>query len=70
MIAAAECLSAAVAETYWQLYLQPRDAWTFEIEIRPFGQKWRPPPRAHDTRRRSQHRCAVSTDAAGAGTPR
>ncbi len=31
---------AAVAETYWQLYQQPRDAWTFELEIRPFGEKW------------------------------
>ena len=31
---------AAVAETYWQLYNQPRDAWTFEMEIRPFREKW------------------------------
>lgn len=31
---------AAVAESYWQLYQQPRDAWTFEQEIRPFGEKW------------------------------
>jgi NAD(P)-dependent dehydrogenase (short-subunit alcohol dehydrogenase family) len=31
---------AAVAETYWQLYQQPRDAWTFEMEIRPFREKW------------------------------
>jgi NAD(P)-dependent dehydrogenase (short-subunit alcohol dehydrogenase family) len=30
----------AVAEAYWQLYLQPADAWTFEQEIRPFGEKW------------------------------
>ena len=30
----------AVAESYWQLYQQPRDAWTFEQEIRPFGEKW------------------------------
>ena len=30
----------AVAETYWQLYQQPRDAWTSEMEIRPFGEKW------------------------------
>jgi NAD(P)-dependent dehydrogenase (short-subunit alcohol dehydrogenase family) len=30
----------AVAESYWQLYQQPRDAWTFELEIRPFGEKW------------------------------
>jgi NAD(P)-dependent dehydrogenase (short-subunit alcohol dehydrogenase family) len=30
----------AVAETYWQLYTQPRSAWSSEIEIRPFGEKW------------------------------
>jgi NAD(P)-dependent dehydrogenase (short-subunit alcohol dehydrogenase family) len=31
---------ASVAESYWQLYRQPRSAWTFELEIRPFGEKW------------------------------
>ncbi|MFL6817501.1 MAG: SDR family oxidoreductase [Bradyrhizobium sp.] len=31
---------ASVAATYWQLYQQPRSAWTFELEIRPFGEKW------------------------------
>jgi len=30
----------AVAESYWALYLQPRDAWSSEMEIRPFGEKW------------------------------
>jgi NAD(P)-dependent dehydrogenase (short-subunit alcohol dehydrogenase family) len=30
----------AVAETYWQLYKQPRSAWSSEIEIRPSGEKW------------------------------
>ena len=30
----------AVAESYWALYQQPADAWTFEQEIRPFGEKW------------------------------
>ena len=30
----------AVAEAYWALYQQPRDAWTFEMEIRPFAEKW------------------------------
>jgi NAD(P)-dependent dehydrogenase (short-subunit alcohol dehydrogenase family) len=30
----------AVAESYWQLYQQPADAWTFEQEIRPSGEKW------------------------------
>ena len=31
---------AAVADTYWALFNQPRSAWTFEQEIRPFGEKW------------------------------
>jgi NAD(P)-dependent dehydrogenase (short-subunit alcohol dehydrogenase family) len=31
---------AAVAAAYWQLYQQPRDAWTSEMEIRPFGEQW------------------------------
>ena len=31
---------ASVAEAYWQLYQQPRSAWTFEMEIRPFKEKW------------------------------
>jgi hypothetical protein len=31
---------ASIAEAYWQLYQQPHDAWTFEQEIRPFGEKW------------------------------
>ncbi len=30
----------AVAEAYWALYSQPRDAWSSEMEIRPFGEKW------------------------------
>jgi NAD(P)-dependent dehydrogenase (short-subunit alcohol dehydrogenase family) len=30
----------AVAEAYWALHCQPRDAWTFEQEIRPFAEKW------------------------------
>ncbi len=30
----------AVAETYWALHQQPRDAWTFEQEIRPYAEKW------------------------------
>jgi len=30
----------SVAQAYWQLYQQPRDAWTFEMDIRPFGEKW------------------------------
>ena len=31
---------ASVAASYWQLYQQPRTAWVFEQEIRPFGEKW------------------------------
>jgi NAD(P)-dependent dehydrogenase (short-subunit alcohol dehydrogenase family) len=30
----------AVAESYWALYQQPRDAWSSEMEIRPFGETW------------------------------
>jgi NAD(P)-dependent dehydrogenase (short-subunit alcohol dehydrogenase family) len=30
----------AVANAYWDLYRQPRDAWSFEHEIRPFAEKW------------------------------
>lgn len=30
----------SVADAYWQLYQQPKTAWTFELEIRPFGEKW------------------------------
>ena len=30
----------AVADAYWALHQQPRDAWTFEQEIRPFAEKW------------------------------
>ena len=30
----------SVANAYWDLYRQPRDAWTFEHEIRPYGEKW------------------------------
>ncbi len=31
---------AAVAEAYWALYQQPRNAWTFEQEIRPYQETW------------------------------
>jgi NAD(P)-dependent dehydrogenase (short-subunit alcohol dehydrogenase family) len=31
---------ASVAEAYWQIYDEPRDAWSFEREIRPFAEKW------------------------------
>jgi NAD(P)-dependent dehydrogenase (short-subunit alcohol dehydrogenase family) len=31
---------ASIAETYWQLHLQPRDAWTHELDLRPSGETW------------------------------
>jgi hypothetical protein len=31
---------ASVAEAYWMLYQQPKDAWTFELDIRPFSETW------------------------------
>ena len=31
---------SSVADAYWALHTQPRDAWTFELEIRPFGERW------------------------------
>lgn len=31
---------ASIAETYWQLHTQPRDAWTFELDLRPYGETW------------------------------
>lgn len=30
----------AVAQAYWVLHEQPRDAWTFKQEIRPYAEKW------------------------------
>lgn len=29
-----------IAENYWQLHRQPRDAWTFELDLRPWCEKW------------------------------
>jgi NAD(P)-dependent dehydrogenase (short-subunit alcohol dehydrogenase family) len=31
---------ASIAETYWQLHLQPRDAWTHELDLRPSSETW------------------------------
>jgi NAD(P)-dependent dehydrogenase (short-subunit alcohol dehydrogenase family) len=28
----------AVAEMYWQLHCQPRNAWTHEVDLRPWSQ--------------------------------
>lgn len=30
----------AIAETYWQLHRQPKSAWTFETQLRPWGERW------------------------------
>ncbi len=29
-----------IAEVYWQLYNQPKSAWTFEIDLRPYSEPW------------------------------
>lgn len=31
---------AAIAEAYWQLHLQPRSAWTQELDLRPWVEKF------------------------------
>ena len=30
----------SIAETYWQLHCQRRDAWTHELDLRPYGENW------------------------------
>ncbi|MFM8638414.1 MAG: SDR family oxidoreductase [Betaproteobacteria bacterium] len=29
-----------IAQAYWWLHSQPRDAWTFEMDLRPFVERW------------------------------
>ena len=29
-----------VADAFWYLHMQPRDAWTFELDLRPWREKW------------------------------
>ena len=29
-----------IAENYWYLHSQPRDAWTHELDLRPYMEKW------------------------------
>ncbi len=29
-----------IAENYWYLHTQPRDAWTFELDLRPWIERW------------------------------
>ncbi len=31
---------ASIAEAYWRLHQQTRDGWTFELDLRPFGETW------------------------------
>jgi NAD(P)-dependent dehydrogenase (short-subunit alcohol dehydrogenase family) len=30
----------SIAENYWNLHQQPRDAWTFELDLRPYMERW------------------------------
>ena len=29
-----------IADNYWYLHSQPRDAWTFELDLRPWQERW------------------------------
>ena len=29
-----------IAQNYWHLHTQPRDAWTFELDLRPYMERW------------------------------
>ncbi|MFJ2983331.1 MULTISPECIES: SDR family oxidoreductase [unclassified Pseudomonas] len=31
---------AHIADSYWFLHAQPRDAWTFELDLRPWMERW------------------------------
>jgi NAD(P)-dependent dehydrogenase (short-subunit alcohol dehydrogenase family) len=31
---------AHIADAYWFLHQQPRDAWTFELDLRPWSERW------------------------------
>lgn len=30
----------SIAETYWQIHMQPKNAWTHEMELRPWIEQW------------------------------
>jgi NAD(P)-dependent dehydrogenase (short-subunit alcohol dehydrogenase family) len=30
----------AIADAYWQLHVQPRTAWTHELDLRPWSESW------------------------------
>ncbi|CDG84689.1 possible short chain dehydrogenase domain protein [Janthinobacterium agaricidamnosum NBRC 102515 = DSM 9628] len=29
-----------IADNYWHLHCQPRDAWTHELDLRPYMESW------------------------------
>jgi len=31
---------AAIADTVWHVAHQDRSAWSFDVEVRPFGESW------------------------------
>jgi NAD(P)-dependent dehydrogenase (short-subunit alcohol dehydrogenase family) len=31
---------SSIAEAYWRLHCQTRDAWTFELDLRPYGERF------------------------------
>jgi hypothetical protein len=31
---------SAIAESYWQLHVQPRSAWTLELDLRPWVERF------------------------------
>jgi hypothetical protein len=31
---------ASIADAYWYLHQQNRDAWTHELDLRPYGERW------------------------------
>ena len=31
---------ASIGEAYWMLHQQHRDAWTHELDVRPYGERW------------------------------
>jgi hypothetical protein len=30
----------SIADAYWYLHSQTRDAWTFELDVRPYKETW------------------------------
>lgn len=30
----------AIADVYWNMHVQPKSVWTFEVDVRPFKEKW------------------------------